>query len=326
MIIIIYEREVPEKLVALQRLARRLPPDHPHFDHVKLALYNAQSGLGGEKYIDSTLFDMYFPIPHTIFPNYRLYEKYIPSTQIDILIITPAYALVIEVKNWGGTITFQNTGQAIQEKNGVVRSMDCPIVQAEYYRENLQDWFQLHDIVLPVHRVVIFPFASTLLRGAENRGVHFSKELPIIIRKLNKLPLQMDTKDFDLLSLKLHGANNTFANEKVCHKYGILPSMLTKGFFCTHCDIQLLKKNSRHYICPSCSAVPANPVLEIMLDWFTLFSNQVTNKNIRTLSGLVDSHRIQYFMKKSGFPSSGRNKGTVYHVNETEKEKYLGDI
>ena len=323
MIFIFHERVASTILLALQRLERRLHMDHPHYDAVKSALYNAQSGQGGEKYIDSTLSAIHIPIPHMIYPNFRLYEKYIPSTQIDILIFTSAYALVVEVKNWGGTITLQNTGQAIQEKNGVVRSMDCPIVQAEYYRENLLDWFHMNDIALPVHRVVIFPFASTLLIGAENRGVHFTKELPQIIRKLNKLPLQLHLNDFKSLSKKLQASNNPFARVDICEQYGILPSDLMKGFYCPHCHIQLHKKNSRHYVCPLCSSVPENPIHEIMIDWFTLFGDHVTNKDIRDLSGMGDSHRVHYFMKKSGFPSSGRNKGTVYHVNEKEKHQFL---
>lgn len=290
---------------------------------MKHALYNAQSGHGGEQYIDSVLANIHFPIPHFIFPNFRLIENYIPSTQIDILLLTSSYALVIEVKNWSGTITFQNTGQAIQEKNGVVRSVDCPIVQAEYYKENLLDWFLMNDIPLPVHRVVIFPYASTLLIGADNRGVHFSKELAKIIRKLNKLPAKLQLHQFEALSLKLQAANHPFATENICQHYGFHPSELMKGLYCSNCHNVLFKKNRRFYACKTCSTIPDNPIREAMIDWFTLFGNHVTNKDIRTLTGIDDSHKVKYLMKKTNFPSSGLNKGTVYHVNDEEKNKYL---
>ena len=323
MISIFLERTVPAKLIALERVVRRLHHNHPQFDTVKQALYNAQSGHGGEQHIDSALASLHFTIPHLIFPNFRLKANHIPSTQIDILLLTSSYALVIEVKNWSGTITFQNTGQAIQEKNGILRSMDCPIVQAEYYKENLLEWFLMNDIPLPVHRVVIFPYASTLLIGADNRGVHFSKELPQIIRKLNKLPAQLQLQQFEALSIKLQAANQPFANENICQHYGIQPNELMKGLYCSNCHNQLFKKNRRYYACTKCSTIPENPIQEAMIDWFTLFGNHVTNKDIRMLTGIEDSYKVQYLMKKTSFPSSGLNKGTVYHLNEEEKNKYL---
>lgn len=316
---------MPKSLFALRRLIRRISINHPQHNSIHQELYNSNAGYSGEKYIDSVLKNIHFPIPHSIFPNFRLCEKNIPSSQIDILVFTPAYALVIEVKNWSGSISFQQTGQTIQTKDSIVRSMDCPIVQAEYYKENLKDWFHLKGINHPVHRVVIFPYASTILLGAEGRGVHFAKELPQIIRNLNKLPLLMNSNEFNSLSKKLIDVNKSFKRNTLCQQYGILPSELTQGVYCSHCDIQLYKKNSRHYVCPSCSIVSENPVKETMIDWFTLFDSHVTNKDVRLLSGILDSYRVQYYMKLSGFPFTGRNKGRVYHVNEYEKLLFLSN-
>jgi len=318
-------RVMSAKLLALRRLHRRLSINHPKFVDVQQDLYNSKAGHGGEEYIDSVLSTIHFPIPHIILPNFRLQERNIPSTQIDILLITPAYALIIEVKNWAGIITFQDTGQVIQEKDGFVRSMDCPIVQAEYYQENLQDWFMNNAVPSTVHRVVIFPFASTILKNAENRGVHFAKELPSIIRRLNKLPVQLTNEQFNSLSLKLNASNRPFSDQSLCDKYGVLPSELSRGIYCLKCDGPLVKRTNRIYVCSHCLYIPDNPLYDVMMDWFTLVDSHITNKQLRLLSGVEVPYTVGYFMKKTNFPRSGKTKATVYHINNEEKNNFVLD-
>ena len=323
MIFIQIKREIPEGLFALRRLHRRISVNTPHFTDIKQDLYNSNAGHGGEAYIDSVLSTIHFPIPHIILPNIRLYEEDIPSTQIDILILTTAYALIIEVKNWSGTISFQQVGQVLQTKDGIVKSMDCPTVQADYYVGNLQDWFAKHDTNLPVHRIVSFPFASTLLIGAENRGIYFAKELPIVLRRLNKLPQQLTVFQFQTISKILQNANRPFKHGAVCQKYGIHPDDLLKGIFCPKCDCRLLKKSNRVYVCSTCLHIPDNPLYDTMIDWFTLVGNQITNQQLRLFSGVDKSCTVGYFMKKSTFPHSGQNKGTIYHVSVEEMHRFL---
>ncbi|WP_342542054.1 NERD domain-containing protein [Paenisporosarcina sp. FSL H8-0542] len=323
MIFIQLNRDIPAGLFSLRRLHRRLSVNHPQFTDINQDLYNSNAGHAGEAYIDSVLSTIHFPIPHILLPNIRIHEKDIPSTQIDILIFTTAYALIIEVKNWSGTISFQQVGQVLQTKDGIVRSMDCPTVQADYYVGNLLDWFVKHDTQLPVHRIVSFPFASTLLIGAENRGIHSAKELPIILRKLNKLPQQLTHYQFQTLSRKLQEANLPFEHATACQKYGIHPSDLLKGIFCPKCESRLLKKSNRVYVCSSCLHIPDNPFYDTMIDWFTLVGNQITNRQLRLFAGVDKSYTVGYFMKKSNFPYSGQNKGTIYHVNAEEMHRFL---
>lgn len=320
MIFIQLKREISTKLVALRRLHRRMSINHPQYIDVKRDLYNA--GYGGEEYIDSVLSTIHFPIPHTIFPNIRFLKKNIPSFQIDILVLTSAYALIIEVKNWGGKISFQDIGQVLQKKDHI-ESIDCPTIQPDYLRDNVQDWFNKHDFYLPVHRVVILPDASTMIYDAENRDIHFAKELPTIIRKLNNLPLQLREDQFFTLSRKISHANRPTESHSICQQYKILPSDLLKGIFCTKCNGPLIKESNRVYVCTYCLYIPDNPFYDVMVDWFTLIGNQISNRQLRFLSGIDASYTVGYFMKKSQFPHSGMNKGTVYHVNHHEQQKYL---
>ncbi|WP_017380225.1 nuclease-related domain-containing protein [Paenisporosarcina sp. TG-14] len=321
MIFIQIKKEISTKLVALKRLHRRMSINHPKYIDVKRDLYNAKAGHGGEEYIDSVLSSIYFPIPH-IFHNIRFLEKNIPSTQTDILVFTSAYALIIEVNNWSGKTTFQDIGQILQ-KNEHVESIDCPTIHADYFRDNLQDWFSKHDLHLPVHRVVIFPYASTINYCSENGDIHFAKELLAIVQKLNKLPIQLSEARFITYSKKISHANHPYASHSICQQYKIMPSDLLKGIFCTKCDGPLVKESNRIYVCAHCLHIPDNPFYDVMVDWFTLIGNQISNRQLRFLSGIDTSYIVGYFMKKSQFPHSGMNKGTIYHVNQQEQQNFI---
>lgn len=326
MIDIFYQRAESEKLLALRYLFRRLSITHPKYITVKHDLYNAEAGHAGEQFVDSIIKSIHFPLPYAVFPNLRLYEHGIPSTQIDILLITQSYALVLEVKNWAGDVTFQSIGQVHQKKPDVAKTMDCPTVQVETNRCHFMDWLTKHNVQLPVHKAVIFPHVTTVIHGAENREVLFSKELPLLIRKLNNLPIQITHNSFQNLCMKISQADKPYTENHFCKTYDLTDKDLLKGLFCEKCGQLLNKQSHRIYVCKLCMYIPDNPYKESMTAWFTLFKPLVQNKEIMNFTGSLSPRTVSYFMKISGFPYSGDRKARRYHLNKIAKHKYESNL
>jgi len=150
-----------------------------------------------------------------------------------------------------------------------------------------------------------------------------TKELPAINRKLNKLTLQLSDECFSTHSKKINPANVPFKSHSICQQYGVLPSDLIQGIFCSQCEGPMVKESNRIYVCSHCLYIPDNPFTDVMIDWFTLIGNQISNQQLRFLSGVESSHTVGWFMKNSQFPHSGKNKGTIYHVNQQEQQNFI---
>ncbi len=325
MIRIFHKRAFPAKLIALGRLFRRLPIIHPLHDRVKMDLYHASAGHGGEELVDNVLKSIHFPLPYAVFPNIRLFEQSIPSTQIDILLITPAYALILEVKNWSGSVTFQPIGQVIQRRDEASRSLDCPTIQANTIRNHVVDWLSKYQVNLPVYQCVVFPYASTMIHGAENRNILFSKELPIFIRKLNKLPRLLSDSAFNKLSQKVKLADHPFIQPPICRQYDLTIQNLTKGLFCERCDAPLHRHSLKVHVCKACLYIPENPYIEAMQDWFTLIHPHVKNNELADFTKTPSPRTVSYFMSLSGFPATGDKKSRKYHFNEKSRAQFLSN-
>ena len=121
--------QIPLKVESLEAALLRLSKNYVKRPRVEQELGKAKAGYFGEKSIDYYLKDFssnHFHILHDL----RLCIANDNFFQIDILINTPNYLLIIEVKNYVGSLYFDgNFKQLIREKNGVEEGMENPIPQ-----------------------------------------------------------------------------------------------------------------------------------------------------------------------------------------------------
>jgi len=315
MIFIFYERFMPNNIDALSRLKKRLPENHPKYMDVCTDLYNFKAGHGGEERVDEVLRKIAFPTPYAILPNIRLLDEHIVSTQIDILIMTTQYVMVLEVKNWTGTLNFRDSpSQLIQETPTMTRSLDCPCVQAETTKDRLSHWLQKMSINLPVYHAVVFPYASTILNVPSTKtGIYVASELPLVFKKLNLLSPQIPDEIFSHIVLIISNKNTPFKLNPICADYSIHLSELKKGLYCSHCNFLLTRKSIRIYYCPNCLFVPPNPFVDAMADWFSLVDSKISNKQLKEFTNTTASYTIGYYMRYSGYVRRGTTKGSVYY-------------
>lgn len=325
MIFIFYERLKPGNIDALARLKKRLPDKHPKYEQVCQDLYNYNAGFGGEERVDQVLRKIAFPETYAILPNLYVHDSKIASSQIDVLVATDSYFLILGVKNWTGTLDFKDSPrQVVQTTPTYIKSHDCPCVQAENSVDRLSLWLTSRDINIPVHHAVIFPYASTIINTSQNTtNVHVASELPLVIKKLNTLPSLL-TKDLFQQTISMLWSNNTpFPIHPLCLKYSIPISDLQKGLFCPQCHFKLIKRSNRSYYCPSCMSMPSNPFSDAMTDWFHLIGPSISNRELRWFTNSATSHSIGYFMKMSGYARTGSTRDCVYRSEHTAKQNGL---
>ena len=97
-----------ENLVYLEALVSRLQADDEEFTSYQEAYYRVQAGVAGELKMQRTLADYHFIGPHKIFYNFECINEKGFSHQIDALIITTRFLLVVEVKQISGTLFYKS--------------------------------------------------------------------------------------------------------------------------------------------------------------------------------------------------------------------------
>src|SRR5690625_1331963 len=125
-----------------------------------------KSGVRGEKEIEYSLRflnDREYLILHDL----RLRDQN-GFFQIDTLILCEKYLLILEVKNWSGTIVFWENGQvtrmdAEQKEEGFPN----PIPQAKLQQRRLQNWLNNHGLInIPIDYFVVISFPSTIIKSS----------------------------------------------------------------------------------------------------------------------------------------------------------------
>lgn len=105
---IVKPQEVPLDMLQTEALDRRLSTHHLQKENVFQKARNLRAGYKGEKSLEFTL-DMLPSSDYYIFHNLRIPDK-IGFFQIDTLLFTKKYMLIIEAKNIYGIITFDDLG------------------------------------------------------------------------------------------------------------------------------------------------------------------------------------------------------------------------
>lgn len=132
---IVKPRKIPLSIRKLEALIRRLPPYHPKLPFISEELNKKMAGYKGESSLDFYL-GFLDPKQYFIFHDLRLKDDS-RFFQIDTLIVTKSYLLIIEVKNIAGTIHFDPLfNQLIRIKEGKEMAFPDPLLQVK--RHELQ--------------------------------------------------------------------------------------------------------------------------------------------------------------------------------------------
>ncbi|MGG0668614.1 nuclease-related domain-containing protein [Lederbergia citrisecunda] len=145
------------KRIALERLLQRLPDQHSRFPIIESALRSTRAGENGERILGEIFQKYMVPFEHYIFHDLHL--KSTGYFQIDTLFLCKQGAVILEMKNIAGRISFPANQNQITRTldNGQVDSFECPSIQLERNQLLLKDWLNAQNVAIPIHKAVVFP-------------------------------------------------------------------------------------------------------------------------------------------------------------------------
>ena len=314
------ERTIPIRIQKNDALLRRLPQQHIKRAEIEEDQVKRMAGYRGEQSLDYYL----SKLPEKdwiIFHGIRLFDgKYF--FQIDTLILSPYFSLILEVKNFFGTLFFDPLlAQLIQTtQNGEEKGYANPIEQANQQSVSLKKWLAKQNIHIPIDFLVVISKPSTIIKTPPN-NTHFLQKIThtqFLVSKIEKLKIAhkreffspKESKKLTRLLLKAH-VPETFDCLKF---YKISPSELITGVICPNCFTYPMKRHYGTWYCRNCKNKDKHAHLQAVIDFFLLNNDlPITNQQFRQLLHLTSTDVARKMLISLNLPCTGKNKGRIYH-------------
>ncbi|MGM8215424.1 nuclease-related domain-containing protein [Bacillaceae bacterium W0354] len=310
--------ELPMSLLQLACLSIRLDEEHIQFHTINEEYTFYHSGYRGEKSLIYYLKSIDSPNIFII-PNVRLKT---PSGyfQVDALILTPWFILIIEVKNFTGVVRFDHGfGQMFCEIKGVERAYQDPIVQVDNQVFHLQNWLITKGITgIPIESLVVFTSNHvTLTRSGDmpvdERIIYVGKLIEKFVLLQNKYEKLFLTKS------KLTKVANMIKNEhtpqhsNMMKKFNLTPRDLRPGVICSQCLKLPMRRIHGMWLCSFCNNKSKNAHLNAFKDFYLLFKPTITNREARWLLQVNSAKVVNSLLKQLA----------IRHENDYRYRKYF---
>lgn len=302
--------------VALAALLKRLPKTHPKYNYLHDEMMQKIAGDRGEEIVMKELEKLKLPYTFYVFHNLYLYSE--TSFQMDILVISPYYALIFEVKNISGEIEIlTNPSILVRTKpTGEINSYKSPIPQLQEYNYQLSNLFNDNKIKLPIYGAITFAFASSYVKTVPtNNTFLLTNEVRKFMRDIPTKKACLTEEQLDHLKdwfLRKHKKFNPFP---LSNYYDINQLEIKTGVECPACAYIGMKKLKRSWGCPKCRSQSKSAHEQTLQDYFLIYKDTINNEDCRKFFHLKDKHNATRILKNPILRPTGQSRKTTYTIN-----------
>ena len=317
---VVKERNIPLVMLILEALSRRLPLNYPKYQQVLEELGRRQAGYKGEVSLDYFL--RLLPMDkYTILHDLNLPDGDY-NCQIDTLLLTEEFALIIEVKNMAGRLIFDTENeQFMQVNNEKEKGYPYPIAQAERHREHLEKLMAEYKFpaVTILYLVVISNgYSSYVITGKNSHKVKaLVCKADVLLKRISSIENQyskpiLNAKEIRKLS-RLLIKLNTIPTNYIFKKYQINKTDVLTGVFCPTCNhVPLIRKKKKWY-CTSCNIYSKDAHVTALKDYFLLIDLKITNQQFRVFVHLDSIDTAGRMLRsENNLKANGTKKMRVY--------------
>ncbi|MEB1806924.1 MAG: NERD domain-containing protein, partial [Bacillaceae bacterium] len=275
-------RTVPVKILKLQALLRRLPRQHPKRRLVEEELAKSLAGYYGEKSIDYYL--SFLPQEYLILHDLRLPDSEKRYFQIDTLILSPKFFIILEVKNISGTLIFDQTfHQLIRQTSEKEEGFPDPILQVKRQQAQFQSWLTQHKFPrVPIIKFIVISNPATIIKQGPVDIVIHAASIPQKLKSVEEKYRQeiMPPKTLKKLSTLLVKQHQT-ADPDILERLCIAKEDVLTGVHCPRCEELSMIRKGHGWICPHCHYHSIDAFLLSLDDYALLFAKTITNQELR---------------------------------------------
>ncbi|MGE7625055.1 nuclease-related domain-containing protein [Viridibacillus sp. NPDC096237] len=307
-------------MFAHKRLIQRLPADHQKIEDIKRQLENVTAGFNGECRVDQMVQEVQFNNHFFYFPNFECQLSPTRIAQIDSILITQSYILLIEIKNMRGTLHFnEQPYQLIQEIDGQSIAYHCPQMQLLRASDTFERWLKNVELQqVPIYKTIIMPNSRTVIKTPPKTvPLIMSKEVALFIQKLNELPVVINEAQLDELIHAVKVNNKAYKHRPLCENYNIPIEQVKKGVIC-HCGTSGIRISERTWYCPDCHTAIPNSIEQTLHDWFSICAEEITIKKCMDFLECNSRTLISRELNNCNYIALGKTKSRRFKLNNKE--------
>ncbi|WP_368503110.1 nuclease-related domain-containing protein [Alkalihalophilus sp. As8PL] len=316
-------RKIPVHIVKLEALLRRIPSHHPKRPQIEADLAKRRAGYKGESALDYHL--SFLPQKeYVIFHDLRLQSgEYF--FQIDTLILTSNYILLIEVKHLFGTLTFEPEFQ--QLVRSTVDAEDVfpdPIIQVKRQASQLQKLLKDHKFPeAPIETLVVI--TNVLSRITTSQTTDYLRRYiirdTVLVNRIQRFTFQHSTPIYPpkliKKAIRILNKSHTEARFDPLSAYDLHQNELIEGTHCPRCNKIPMRRLHGKWLCTFCYHQSKIAHIESLIDYAHLIGKTITNKKVCDYLK-VERDVARRMLKSLEVMEVGNTKGREYMI-EVEK-------
>jgi ribosomal protein S27AE len=308
----------------LEAILRRIPISHSKRSKVEDDLKMCISGIKGEQSLDYYL-NFLDQWNFYIFQSLRI-EGENGAFQLDFLIITYGFLLIIETKNYIGEIIIdEKYNQLIKMYKDKEEIYPDPIRQVIHQKYQLNNWLSKNKFPqIPIKTLVVFTNQNSIIKTVATSPIYYENIIrpTMLIGKINSMS-QSHNRDIisnpviKKLNKTLLKAHSPLIEDKV-KKFELNSEDIIKGVICPKCE-NIMKREYGRWHCQKCDTVSKDAHIQAIKDYTLLFDQNFSNSEISEFLNL--SSRSTYnLLAKINLKSTGTYKGRRYFLDLSSME------
>ncbi|WP_077619533.1 nuclease-related domain-containing protein [Bacillus sinesaloumensis] len=320
------ELEIPIRVNKIEVVLKRLLKSYPKYQEISDEFGRRMSGYRGEQ---SLRYHLTFlkEKNYTIFHNLRLPDiSGEHFFEIDILLVNPAFIVIIDAKNYRGELYFDDTfNQLIQTYQDTRKSFQCPVAQINRHQFQLSKLLETFKLptVPPIETLVVFTNPNAILDASKDfKYSHKIIKSPSFISKIELFEKRnrnkvLDKKQLQKLSKMLLKKHTPFDHDILAH-YGIKEHELIKGVRCPKCDFLPMVRKHRSWSCPNCHYSSSKAYIKSLHEYILLYGNSITNRRLRDFLDIESVSTATNILSSLNLDYKGSYKDRTYILKDQD--------
>ncbi|WP_188206704.1 nuclease-related domain-containing protein [Alkalibacillus aidingensis] len=296
------------ELNSCEAISTRLLPSCPDYAYWQSYYQQLLSGYIGEKSLDYYL--RIAELDNTVvLQGFRTTHDN-ETFQIDLLILSEGFILLIESKNHKGRIQLPAHSDQMIRGNEV---FSHPLIQANIQKKHLQKLLTAYNFPnAPIHTAAVFTNKKCILEKSENNpDIIVSQKIPDRIDEIKTLyPHPIYTKE------ELHQIGYTLRklHTPKTLTQAIPTPFIEPGVTCINCAQRAMTWKNRTWICPKCQHKDKKAHIPTLREYAHIYGPTITNRKASHFLNISQPHITKHLLKTSGFKATGEKRGRKYMI------------
>ncbi|GKU83548.1 nuclease-related domain-containing protein [Niallia sp. NCCP-28] len=308
--------ERPLLIPKLETLLKRIVPKHEKIPLIQSDLHKLAAGYRGEQSLHFA-FSFLPENKYYILHDLRLFDgKH--YFQIDVLILSTKYLLLLEVKNISGELHFDTAfNQLIRIKGEKKTAFPDPLTQVKRLKLQLQQFLKL-DESIPIYSLIVIANPSSIITANRSQQSHIlhSSYLPFQMEQISESISRhaLDEHSIKALIKKIKKKHMPF-HSSVLSKYQLESNHIQKGVICKNCGYLPINRINANWHCPKCDFKDKKAHLRALKDYYYLYGDTITNQQAKRFLQIDSTSLAIRLLKPVSAKSSLEGRGRTYFLS-----------